>query len=65
MPFFQENGGIYKIGAFEQELLMWKFQEKGQGSAIDMAKRNTVRQISEREVGILDMICAYSATIRK
>lgn len=44
---------------------MWKFQEKGQGSAIDMAKRNTVRQISEREVGILDMICAYSATIPK
>lgn len=42
---------------------MLKFQEKGQGSATDMAKRNTVRQISEREDGILDMISAYSATV--
>ena len=30
--------------------------EKGHGSAEDMAKRNWVRQISERDVGMFDMV---------
>lgn len=30
--------------------------EKGHGFAMDMARRNCVRQISESEVGMFDMI---------
>jgi len=30
--------------------------ENGQGSAIDIARRNWVRQISESDVGMLDMV---------
>lgn len=30
--------------------------ENGQGSAIDIARRNCVRQISESDVGMLDMV---------
>lgn len=33
------------------------FYEKGQGSATDMARRKRVRQTSEREVGMFDMVC--------
>ena len=33
-------------------------QEKGHGSATDMARRKRVRQTSEREVGMLDMLLA-------
>lgn len=33
----------------------WVFQEKGQRSATDMARRNWVRQTLDREDGMLDM----------
>lgn len=33
-----------------------RVHEKGHGSAMDMARRNWVRQISEREVGMFDMV---------
>lgn len=41
------------------------FQEKGQGSAVDMARRNWVRQTSEREDGMFDMVEKKSAFPQK
>lgn len=35
-------------------------QEKGHGSATDMVRRKRVRQTSEREVGMLDMLLITS-----
>lgn len=40
----------------------WGFQEKGQGSATDMVRRDWVKQISERDVGMFDILVSSSTT---
>lgn len=37
-------------------ILPVRVQEKGQGSASDMVRRKIVRQTSERDVGMFDML---------
>lgn len=42
-------------------IFVWgDLSENGQGSATDMARRKRVRQTSEREVGMLDMVYYFS-----
>ncbi|CBI38886.3 unnamed protein product, partial [Vitis vinifera] len=50
----------YKFPEFSKEMKRYLAQEKGHGSATDMARRKRVRQTSEREVGMLDMLLITS-----